>query len=56
MGWAFYHKTVYVRDNLFKEAVKKETDNACFKTTTWGLAYAIRAASAWPSNNWIGGV
>jgi tetratricopeptide (TPR) repeat protein len=40
LGWAFYHKQVYTSAiNLFKEAVKKEPDNALFNYHL-GLAYA----------------
>ena len=40
LGWAFYHKKVYTSAiNLFKEAVKKEPDNALFNFHL-GLAYA----------------
>jgi tetratricopeptide (TPR) repeat protein len=40
LGWAFYHKRVYTSAiNLFKEAVKKEPDNALFNYHL-GLAYA----------------
>jgi Flp pilus assembly protein TadD len=40
LGWAFYHKHVYTSAiNLFKEAVKKEPDNALFNYHL-GLAYA----------------
>jgi Flp pilus assembly protein TadD len=40
MGWAFYHKQVYTSAiTLFKEAVKKEPDNALFNYHL-GLAYA----------------
>jgi tetratricopeptide (TPR) repeat protein len=40
LGWAFYHKNVYTSAiNLFKEAVKKEPDNALFNYHL-GLAYA----------------
>jgi tetratricopeptide (TPR) repeat protein len=40
LGWAFYHKQVYTSAiNLFKEAVKKEPENALFNYHL-GLAYA----------------
>ena len=40
LGWAFYHKQVYTSAiDLFKEAVKKEPDNALFNYHL-GLAYA----------------
>ena len=40
LGWAFYHKQVYPSAiNLFKEAVKKEPENALFNYHL-GLAYA----------------
>jgi len=40
LGWAFYHKHVYTSAiNLFREAVKKEPDNALFNYHL-GLAYA----------------
>ena len=40
LGWAFYQKHVYTSAiNLFKEAVKKEPDNALFNYHL-GLAYA----------------
>jgi tetratricopeptide (TPR) repeat protein len=40
LGWAFYHKKVYASAiTLFKEAVKKEPDNALFNYHL-GLAYA----------------
>jgi tetratricopeptide (TPR) repeat protein len=40
LGWAFYHKHVYTSAiNLFKEAVKKEPDNALYNCHL-GLAYA----------------
>ena len=40
LGWAFYHKHVYTSAiTLFKEAVKKEPDNALFNYHL-GLAYA----------------
>jgi tetratricopeptide (TPR) repeat protein len=40
LGWAFYHKQVYTSAiTLFKEAVKKEPDNALFNYHL-GLAYA----------------
>ncbi|MGA7287944.1 MAG: tetratricopeptide repeat protein, partial [Terriglobales bacterium] len=40
LGWAFYHKAVYGSAiTLFKEAVKKEPDNALFNYHL-GLAYA----------------
>jgi len=40
LGWAFYQKHVYTSAiNLFKEAVKKEPDNALFNCHL-GLAYA----------------
>jgi tetratricopeptide (TPR) repeat protein len=40
LGWAFYHKHVYTSAiTLFKEAIKKEPDNALFNYHL-GLAYA----------------
>jgi len=40
LGWAFYHKQVYTSAiTLFKEAVKKDPDNALFNYHL-GLAYA----------------
>jgi Flp pilus assembly protein TadD len=40
LGWAFYHKQVYTSAiNLFKEAVRKEPENALFNYHL-GLAYA----------------
>src|ERR1700674_649938 len=40
LGWAFYHKHVYTSAiNLFKEAVKKEPENALYNYHL-GLAYA----------------
>ena len=40
LGWAFYHKHVYTSAiDLFREAVKKEPDNALFNYHL-GLAYA----------------
>ena len=46
LGWAFYHKHVYTSAiNLFKEAVKKEPDNALFNYHL-GLAYARSGQAA----------
>jgi tetratricopeptide (TPR) repeat protein len=46
LGWAFYHKKVYTSAiNLFKEAVKKEPDNALFNYHL-GLAYAKSGQAA----------
>jgi cellulose synthase operon protein C len=46
LGWAFYHKQVYTSAiNLFKEAVKKEPDNALFNYHL-GLAYAKTGQAA----------
>jgi tetratricopeptide (TPR) repeat protein len=46
LGWAFYHKHVYTSAiNLFKEAVKKEPDNALFNYHL-GLAYAKSGQAA----------
>jgi tetratricopeptide (TPR) repeat protein len=46
LGWAFYHKGVYTSAiNLFKEAVKKEPDNALFNCHL-GLAYAKNGQAA----------
>jgi tetratricopeptide (TPR) repeat protein len=46
LGWAFYHKQVYTSAiNLFKEAVKKEPDNALFNYHL-GLAYAKSGQAA----------
>ncbi len=46
LGWAFYHKHVYTSAiNLFKEAVKKEPNNALFNYHL-GLAYAKSGQAA----------
>jgi cellulose synthase operon protein C len=46
LGWAFYHKQVYTSAiNLFKEAVKKDPDNALFNYHL-GLAYAKTGQAA----------
>jgi tetratricopeptide (TPR) repeat protein len=46
LGWAFYHKRVYTSAiGLFKEAVKKEPDNALFNYHL-GLAYAKSGQAA----------
>jgi len=46
LGWAFYHKHVYASaTTLFKEAVKKEPDNALFNYHL-GLAYAKSGQAA----------
>jgi tetratricopeptide (TPR) repeat protein len=46
LGWAFYHKHVYTSAiGLFKEAVKKEPDNALFNYHL-GLAYAKSGQAA----------
>jgi tetratricopeptide (TPR) repeat protein len=46
LGWAFYHKQVYTSAiNLFKEAVKKDPDNALFNYHL-GLAYAKSGQAA----------
>jgi tetratricopeptide (TPR) repeat protein len=46
LGWAFYHKHVYGSAiTLFKEAVKKEPDNALFNYHL-GLAYAKSGQAA----------
>jgi cellulose synthase operon protein C len=46
LGWAFYHKHVYTSAiNLFKEAVKREPDNALFNYHL-GLAYAKSGQAA----------
>ena len=46
LGWAFYHKNVYTSAiGLFKEAVKKEPDNALFNYHL-GLAYAKSGKAA----------
>ena len=46
LGWAFYHKHVYTSAiGLFKEAVKKEPDNALFNYHL-GLAYARNGQAA----------
>jgi tetratricopeptide (TPR) repeat protein len=46
LGWAFYHKHVYTSAiDLFKEAVKKEPDNALFNYHL-GLAYAKNGQAA----------
>ncbi len=46
LGWAFYHKHVYTSAiNLFKEAVKKEPDNALYNFHL-GLAYAKSGQAA----------
>jgi tetratricopeptide (TPR) repeat protein len=46
LGWAFYHKHVYTSAiNLFKEAVKKDPDNALFNYHL-GLAYAKSGQAA----------
>ena len=46
LGWAFYHKHVYGSAiNLFKEAVKKDPDNALFNLHL-GLAYAKNGQAA----------
>jgi Flp pilus assembly protein TadD len=46
LGWAFYHKHVYTSAiNLFKEAVKKEPDNALYNYHL-GLAYAKNGQAA----------
>jgi tetratricopeptide (TPR) repeat protein len=46
LGWAFYHKHVYTSAiNLFKEALKKEPDNALFNLHL-GLAYARNGQAA----------
>jgi len=46
LGWAFYHKHVYTSAiTLFKEAVKKEPDNALFNYHL-GLAYAKSGQAA----------
>jgi tetratricopeptide (TPR) repeat protein len=46
LGWAFYHKHVYTSAiGLFKEAVKKEPDNALFNYHL-GLAYAKNGQAA----------
>jgi tetratricopeptide (TPR) repeat protein len=46
LGWAFYHKHVYTSaTDLFKEAVKKEPDNALFNYHL-GLAYAKSGKAA----------
>ena len=46
LGWAFYHKHVYTSAiTLFKEAVKKEPDNALFNYHL-GLAYAKTGQAA----------
>ena len=46
LGWAFYHKKVYTSAiNLFKEACKKEPDNALFNYHL-GLAYAKSGQTA----------
>jgi tetratricopeptide (TPR) repeat protein len=46
LGWAFYHKHVYTSaTDLFKEAVKKQPDNALFNYHL-GLAYAKSGKAA----------
>jgi len=46
LGWAFYHKHVYTSAiNLFKEALKKEPDNALYNYHL-GLAYAKSGQTA----------
>src|SRR5258706_4467619 len=46
LGWAFYDKQVYTSAiNLFKEAVKKDPDNALFNYHL-GLAYAKNGQAA----------
>jgi cellulose synthase operon protein C len=46
LGWAFYHKHVYTSAiTLFKEAVKKDPDNALFNYHL-GLAYAKSGQAA----------
>ena len=46
LGWAFYHKHVYTSAiGLFKEAVKKEPENALFNYHL-GLAYAKNGQAA----------
>jgi len=46
LGWAFYHKQVYASAvNLFKEALKKEPDNALYNYHL-GLAYAKSGQTA----------
>jgi len=46
LGWAFYHKHVYASAiTLFKEAVKKEPDNAVYNYHL-GLAYAKSGQAA----------
>jgi cellulose synthase operon protein C len=46
LGWAFYHKHVYTSAiTLFKEAVKKEPDNAIYNYHL-GLAYAKNGQAA----------
>src|SRR6266403_2066885 len=46
LGWAFYHKGVYNSAiNLFKEAVKKDPDNATYNYHL-GLAYARNGQAA----------
>jgi cellulose synthase operon protein C len=46
LGWAFYHKRVYTSAiNLFKEAVKRDPDNALFNYHL-GLAYAKSGQAA----------
>jgi predicted Zn-dependent protease len=46
LGWAFYHKHVYSSAiTLFKEAVKKQPDNALFNLHL-GLAYARNGQAA----------
>ena len=46
LGWAFYHKHIYSSAiNLFKEAIKKEPDNALFNYHL-GLAYAKSGQAA----------
>ena len=46
LGWAYYHKGIYSSAiNLFKEAVKKEPDNATYNYHL-GLAYARNGQGA----------
>ena len=46
LGWAFYHKGVYTSAiNLFKEALKKQPDNALYNYHL-GLAYAKNGQAA----------
>ena len=52
LGWAFYNKHVYTSAiNLFKEAVKKDPNNAP-STTTWDSLTPRRSGARSPGNNW----